>query len=59
MYVDSSVMMGMTGEHNGTGFNNVQYMVCRPENGFFPDLSKVKTNYYLAIKMHFFKNIYL
>lgn len=41
MYVDSSVIMGMTGGHNGTGFDNIQYMVCRPENNFFPDLSKV------------------
>lgn len=41
VYVDSSVIMGMTGGHNGTGFDNIQYMVCRPENNFFPDLSKV------------------
>jgi LL-diaminopimelate aminotransferase len=41
VYVDSSVIMGMTGGHNGTGFDNIQYMVCRPENDFFPDLSKV------------------
>ncbi|KAL4853971.1 LL-diaminopimelate aminotransferase [Chlorella vulgaris] len=40
VYVDSSVIMGMTGGHNGTGFEGVQYMVCRPENDFFPDLSK-------------------
>lgn len=42
MYVDSSVIMGMTGGHDGTGFENIQYMVCRPENDFFPDLSKVR-----------------
>eukprot|EP00199_Chlamydomonas_sp_CCMP681_P002452 CAMPEP_0119106552 /NCGR_PEP_ID=MMETSP1180-20130426/4758_1 /TAXON_ID=3052 ORGANISM="Chlamydomonas cf sp, Strain CCMP681" /NCGR_SAMPLE_ID=MMETSP1180 /ASSEMBLY_ACC=CAM_ASM_000741 /LENGTH=422 /DNA_ID=CAMNT_0007091915 /DNA_START=79 /DNA_END=1347 /DNA_ORIENTATION=+ len=42
VYVDSSVMMGMTGDHDGTGFANVEYMACRPENNFFPDLSKVK-----------------
>jgi hypothetical protein len=41
VYVDTSVMMGMTGGHNGTGFDNIEYMVCRPENDFFPDLSKV------------------
>jgi LL-diaminopimelate aminotransferase len=34
-------MMGMTGDHNGTGFDNIQYMVCSPTNSFFPDLSKV------------------
>jgi len=44
VYVDSSVMMGMTGEYKeGSGFEGVQYMVCRPENDFFPDLSKVRT----------------
>ncbi|KAL6760123.1 LL-diaminopimelate aminotransferase [Haematococcus lacustris] len=42
VYVDTSVMMGMTGQHNGTGFDNIEYMVCRPENDFFPDLSKAK-----------------
>ena len=43
VYVDSSVMMGMTGhpKEDGSGFEDVQYMVCRPENDFFPDLSKV------------------
>jgi hypothetical protein len=35
-------MMGMTGGHNGTGFDNIEYMVCRPENDFFPDLAKVR-----------------
>lgn len=34
-------MMGMTGDHNGTGFDNIEYMVCRPENDFFPDLTTV------------------
>ena len=35
--------MGMTGEYdeNSKGFGNLTYMVCRPENNFFPDLSKV------------------
>jgi hypothetical protein len=41
VYVDSSVIMGMTGGHDGTGFQGIQYMVCRPDNDFFPDLSKV------------------
>jgi LL-diaminopimelate aminotransferase len=43
VYVDSSVMMGMTGNHNGTQFDGVQYMACKAENNFFPDLSKVRT----------------
>lgn len=42
VYVDTSVMMGMTGQHNGTGFDNISYMECRPENKFFPDLSKAR-----------------
>lgn len=41
-YVDTSVMMGQTGEHNGVGFDNVEYMLCDANNGFFPDLSKCK-----------------
>mmetsp|Transcript_15517 Transcript_15517/g.33670 ORF Transcript_15517/g.33670 Transcript_15517/m.33670 type:complete len:444 (+) Transcript_15517:51-1382(+) len=41
VYVDTSVMMGMTGAYNGTGFDNIVYMECKPENDFFPDLSKV------------------
>ncbi|KAG2427204.1 hypothetical protein HXX76_010921 [Chlamydomonas incerta] len=42
VYVDTSVMMGMTGDHNGTGFDGIEYMVCNPDNHFFPDLSKAK-----------------
>lgn len=41
VYVDTTVMMGNTGQHNGTGFDKIEYMVCKPENNFFPDLSKV------------------
>ncbi|KAL3141156.1 hypothetical protein ABBQ38_003504 [Trebouxia sp. C0009 RCD-2024] len=41
VYVDSSVIMGMTGDYNqeSTSFDNVQYMPCTPDNGFFPDIS--------------------
>lgn len=42
VYVDSSVIMGMTGDYNGSGFDHIEYMICRPENDFFPDLSKVR-----------------
>lgn len=42
VYVDTTVMMGNTGNHNGTGFDGIEYMVCKPENNFFPDLSKVR-----------------
>lgn len=41
VYVDTTVMLGNTGTHNGTGFDGIEYMVCKPENNFFPDLSKV------------------
>ena len=43
VYVDTSVIMGMTGDydHEATNFGNVQYMPCTPENGFFPDISVV------------------
>lgn len=41
VYVDSSVIVGMTGDYNGQDFDGLTYMVCRPENDFFPDLSKV------------------
>lgn len=43
VYVDSSVIMGMTGGYNESkkAFNNIQYMPCTADNGFFPDLSKV------------------
>jgi LL-diaminopimelate aminotransferase len=42
VYVDTSVMMGNTGLHNGKGFDNIEYMVCTPENNFFPDLANVR-----------------
>ena len=41
VYVDTSVMMGNSGTHNGTGFDGIEYMICTPENNFFPDLAKV------------------
>ncbi|GAB4821306.1 hypothetical protein N2152v2_008352 [Parachlorella kessleri] len=42
VYVDSSVIMGMTGDHNGTGFDGIEYMLCSADNDFFPDFSKAK-----------------
>ena len=41
-YVDSSVIMGATGVLNEetSQYNNITYMNCLKENGFFPDLSK-------------------
>jgi hypothetical protein len=43
VYVDSSVIMGMSGGHNGTGFDGIEYMLCSADNQFFPDLSKVRS----------------
>uniref|UniRef100_A0A166GPX0 Aminotransferase class I/classII large domain-containing protein n=1 Tax=Daucus carota subsp. sativus TaxID=79200 RepID=A0A166GPX0_DAUCS len=42
-YVDSSVIMGQTGQYQKDveKFSNIEYMRCTPENGFFPDLSTV------------------
>ncbi|CAA0806750.1 LL-diaminopimelate aminotransferase-chloroplastic [Striga hermonthica] len=43
-YVDSSVILGQTGQFQKDveKYGNIEYMRCTPENGFFPDLSKVK-----------------
>lgn len=42
-YVDSSVIMGQTGQFQKDveKYGKIEYMRCNPENGFFPDLSKV------------------
>jgi LL-diaminopimelate aminotransferase len=42
-YVDSSVIMGQTGQFQKDvqKFERIEYMKCTPENGFFPDLSRV------------------
>lgn len=40
VYVDTSVMMGQTGEVNEESmqYENIVYMPCNPTNNFFPDL---------------------
>ncbi|KAK8626616.1 hypothetical protein V6N13_134252 [Hibiscus sabdariffa] len=42
-YVDSSVIMGQTGQFQKDveKYADIEYMRCTPENGFFPDLSTV------------------
>lgn len=42
-YVDSSVIMGQTGQFQKDveKYGSIAYMRCTPENGFFPDLSSV------------------
>lgn len=44
VYVDSSVMFGRTGEISDETkqYENIVYMPCVKENGFFPDLSPAK-----------------
>lgn len=42
VYVDTSVMMGQTGEINAdtSQYDNIVYMPCTPANGFFPEYEK-------------------
>ncbi len=45
VYVDGSVIVGAAGKDDGNGSRKgVTYLPCTSENGFFPDLSKVKEN---------------
>lgn len=41
VYVDTSVISGNTGAYDegASGFEGLEYMVCKPDNGFFPDLA--------------------
>lgn len=43
VYVDTSVMMGQTGDQDATTkqYSNIVYMPCTPENGFFPDYASM------------------
>ncbi|CAM9144374.1 unnamed protein product [Discosporangium mesarthrocarpum] len=43
VYVDTSVMMGQTGEvdEETMQYNNIVYMPCSPANNFFPDLKSL------------------
>lgn len=43
VYVDTSVMMGQTGlqDKSTMQYENIVYMPCRPENGFFPDYASL------------------
>ena len=43
VYVDSSVIMGMTGGYQeGRGFGGIEYMPCRPDTDFFPNLQTAR-----------------
>jgi LL-diaminopimelate aminotransferase len=43
VYVDTSVMLGQTGEQDPKTmqYENIVYMPCTPENGFFPEYSEL------------------
>jgi LL-diaminopimelate aminotransferase len=43
VYVDGSVIVGAAGASaaDGSGYEGIAYLPCRPENDFFPDLAKV------------------
>jgi len=43
VYVDTSVMMGQTGTQDAATmqYDNIVYMKCGPENGFFPDYASL------------------
>lgn len=43
VYVDTSVMLGQTGDQNSETmqYDNIVYMKCSPENGFFPDYASL------------------
>lgn len=40
-YVDSSVIIGQTGNYHNGQYRGIIYMPCCPENNFFPNLSQV------------------
>jgi LL-diaminopimelate aminotransferase len=44
VYIDTGVILGQTGPYTpfSSGYDKIVYMPCRPENGFFPDLTEVK-----------------
>lgn len=43
VYVDTSVMMGQTGEmdKDKSQYGGIVYMPCNPDNGFFPDIASL------------------
>jgi LL-diaminopimelate aminotransferase len=44
VYVDTSVMLGRTGEYSGGYYNKLVYLPCTPENDFVPDLPPTKAD---------------
>ncbi|MDR3276567.1 MAG: LL-diaminopimelate aminotransferase [Treponema sp.] len=39
VYVDGSVLAGAAGAWTGTGYQDISYLPCTADNGYFPDLS--------------------
>ncbi len=50
VYVDSSVIMGQTGEYNKDNdqFDNIVYMKCTAENNYFPTFEKADIIYFCS-----------
>lgn len=42
VYVDGSVIQGAAGKSGARGYKGVTYLPCTAENGFFPDLDRIK-----------------
>ena len=42
VYVDGSVLIGAAGGWQGSGYKGIEYLPCTAENGYFPDLSRLK-----------------
>ena len=42
VYVDTAVMIGQTGTQNKVSgqYENIVYMPCNPENGFYPNIEE-------------------
>lgn len=60
VYVDSSVIMGMTGVYQeGRGFGGITYMPCRPDTSFFPDLTTARAPSSLLVADRFKQNVHL
>ena len=53
VYVDTSVMVGQTGEVNEETmqYDNIVYMPCKPDNDFFPDLKVGNLHKYARTKV--------
>jgi LL-diaminopimelate aminotransferase len=44
VYVDTNVIAGRTGSHLGSTYEGIVYMPCNEQNGFFPEVPKIKVD---------------